>query len=109
MEYLWETFNRLTDGSWPFDLVALAAALTAAGVVWKMAVWPAGRAFWLAILAAPKIANGIDTLIALVEGDVLTRLDEGSKSFERHEAKLADHEARIIVLERDTHSVGSDG
>lgn len=93
-------FDALTTGPWPFDLIALAGSLTAAGVVWRMLVQPVGRAIWAAILAAPRIAAGIDRLFELVEGDVLSRLEAGSKSFERIEAKLIDHEARLLILER---------
>ena len=113
MTTLWPLFNMLTEGDWWVDLVALAASLTAAGVVWRIMVWPVLRAIWAAILAAPKIAVSVDTLINLVEGDVLSRLEDGSKRFDRQGATLTDHEgkiagldARVTIVERwqDAHS-----
>jgi len=93
------TWIDITPGGWYADLTAWAAAVTATGILFQKVVRPLARAFWAATLAAPRIAEGAEKLVALLEGDVLDRLDEGSRKFAAHEEILADHEGRIGVLE----------
>lgn len=107
MQILWHLFSELTVGDWPIDLVALGAVLGAAGWMWRYVLSPFGRAFWAAITAAPRLVTAADTLIGLLEGEVLVRIDEASKRVEHlatgalaFDVRLADHEARIILLER---------
>ncbi len=90
------------DSPWYVELGILAGALTSAVVVWRLGVVPAARWFWrgvtavaAAILAAPQIVSGIEKLNALVEGDVLDRLDAGTQRFNEQDVRLGDHDVRL--------------
>lgn len=95
-----DTLINITAGPWYVDLGAWAGALTAMGVIWRVALWPVFRGIWAAIVAAPRIATGIRELIDILEGDVLERLDRGTKQFERLGERLDNHEERIGALEK---------
>lgn len=82
----------ITNGGWALDAIAWGGVLTAAGTFWRMALAPFVRSIM-------RIADGVDKLNALVSGDVLDRLDEGSRLFGDHGQRLIDHEGRIVSLE----------
>lgn len=101
----------ITPGGWYADLGAWAAAITASGVIFQKGARPVFRAIWIAVLAAPRIAEGAENLIEMLEGDVLKRLDEGSKKFAATETRLDQHDAilvevgeRLIAVEKNAHS-----
>lgn len=93
----------VADGTpWYVELGIIAGALTSAAVIWKLGVVPGSRWFWhaasavaAAILAAPQIVSGIEKLYALVEGDVLERIDAGNQRFNEQDARLGDHDLRL--------------
>ncbi len=76
-------------------LTAVAAAVVAAGIIYKKAVVPIVRGLWSAIIAAPLIATGLDELVELVRGNVLYRLDQDGAKIEGHADALDSHEHRI--------------
>lgn len=92
--------------SWVYWPAAVAGALTAFTVIWRLGVVKIGRAFWAAVLAAPKIAEGIQDLGELIRGDVLARLEAGAQRFgriedtlETHRVTSEGHEGRLLILE----------
>ncbi|CAB4166900.1 hypothetical protein UFOVP1383_42 [uncultured Caudovirales phage] len=92
-------FN-LTEGPWYVDLGALAGALAAASAIWKLALVPFLRGIWAAIKAAPQLADGVQDLVKLlVEGNILERLEEGSRRFAGIDLRLDDHDTRLEELE----------
>lgn len=110
-------FYTMTSGPWWMDLAAFATALTAAGVVWRMVIWPFLRAVWMAIRAAPQIPIILDEMKVILQSDVLEKLEEMKATFTTHEVEAAkrdnrldyhtnqleNHEIRITRLERDGH------
>ena len=106
-------FPTLTEGGWYVDLAALAGAVTAAGIIWRMVVWPGMRAMWAAIIAAPKIADGVGEVVHLIESDVLGKLEEikaesavhkaeasaRDDRLNHHTVQLEDHELRLKKVE----------
>lgn len=95
----------ITPAAWYVDVVTLAGVLVALGTIWRLVVWPFFRAVWAAILAAPKIATGMDTLISLVEGDVLAQLAKGRDRMDMLEHAVTEHDMRISLLDGKTPSV----
>lgn len=91
--WLINMFLNLTTGPWYLDLVTLAGIVGAALMIWRSVLAPFGRALWAAIVAAPKIVESAETLIALLEGEVLTRMAD-------HEARLITLANRMLVIER---------
>lgn len=89
----------LTPGSWALDVAAWAALMTGLGVI--------ARSVWGFIRVIGRVADGVEKLNALLEGDVLVRLDEGSRLIadltarvEKHDYTLLDHAERLAELER---------
>lgn len=99
MNALTEWFGNLSPGGWELDLVVLGTFLTAGGVVWQRVAYPGLKTIWAAIVAAPRIAEGVQELVALVEGGVLDRLEDITKSLHEQGSRIDDHEARITTLE----------
>lgn len=96
----------ISQSPWYVDLAIVAGVITSVGVIWRAVLWPGMRAFWAAILSAPKIAEGIGRVVELVEGDVLTELNEVKVTLHTHisEAedrgtRIAEHEQRLGKLE----------
>ena len=110
-------FPAMTEGSWYVDLAALAGAATAAGIIWRLVIWTGLRALWAAIVAAPKIADGVGEVVHLIESDVLGKLEEIKVESAVHKAQadardsrldlhtitLEDHELRLGKVERQLH------
>lgn len=95
----------ITAAPWYTELLALAAAVVALGVLGRVARHLL-QAFWAAIVAAPLIVAGLDELVQLIRGDVLGRLDDGTRHFADHDHRIEkvelavlDHEERIVSLE----------
>lgn len=80
---------------WVYWPAAVAGVLTAFAIIWRLGVVSLWRALWAAILAAPKIADGIQELGELIKGDVLARLEAGSQRFERNEVTLLEHQTSL--------------
>lgn len=109
-----EIFNAMTEGPWWTDLSALAVALTAAGVVWRMAVWPFFRGIWAAVRAAPQIPVILAEIEELLRSNVIDKLEAidthmsghavealaRDNLLSQHTAQLDDHEMRIVQIER---------
>lgn len=105
----------MTDMPWWVNLAAIATALTALGIIWRMLIVPVFKAIWMAIIAAPRIPVILDEVKAIIESDVLGKLEEMRVEFAKHEAEsaqhiarldhhttqLENHEIRIAALERD--------
>ena len=96
----------ITDGPWYVDLAAISGALVSAGVIWRVALWPGLRAIWSALVAAPKIADGVGRVVELIEHDVLTDLNDVKTTLRSHMAeatardvKIEEHEKRLGKLE----------
>lgn len=87
-----------TAQPWYIDVLALAALLGALGAIWRMALWPLIHAVWSAILAAPRIATGIDTLVQLVESDVLTRVRTLHDISVIHATRLEEQHVQLQTL-----------
>ena len=85
----------ISPAAWYLDLGIIAGALTSVGIIVKKGVVPMLRALWIAILAAPRIAEGAEQLVALLGGDVLERLDEGTKKFVANDQRLEEHRERL--------------
>lgn len=81
--------------AWYLELGIAAGALTALSIIWQKAIRPLAHVTWAALLSAPQIATGIDEIKALVEGDVLTRLDAGAKRFDDLEGLMDAHGRRL--------------
>jgi len=97
---------NISEGAWYVDLGIIAGVLTSFGIIWRMALWPGLKTFWLAITAAPRIADGIGKVVDLIEGDVLNELTGVRSNLEAHiveagirDEKLAEHEQRLGKLE----------
>lgn len=103
--------DAMTEGPWWLDIGAFAVLITSLGIIAQRLVWPILRAVWAAILAAPLIASGTKELVALVEGNVINKLEhieeglEGQQSLVRQTAteiaglkeQLALHEANAVT------------
>lgn len=96
----------LTSGPWYLDLAAIASALVSVGVIWHMALWPGMKAFWSAIVSAPKIAEGVGKVVELIEHDVLSDLNDMKVTLRSHladaagrDVKIEEHEQRLGKLE----------
>lgn len=103
-------FLNFTEGPWWMDASAIAGTFTAFALIWRYALWPFARGAWAAIVAAPRVADGVLKLVDLVEGDVMDRLDRGNSEFERigkmlddHEVTLSVHDGRLTTLEGYHH------
>lgn len=113
MSYFPYDLADITAGEWPLDLVAWAGAVTAFGIIWQRVLVPIRRGLWSAIIAAPKIADGVGDVVRLIEGDVLGKLEEikvesavhAEQSKARdgrinlHTITLEDHELRLGKVE----------
>ena len=65
----------MTEGPWWIDLGAVAATVTAMGIIWKMLLWPGMKTTWRAIIAAPQLAAGVGRLVEILETDILHRVE----------------------------------
>lgn len=91
--WLINTFLNLTTGPWYLDLVTLAGIVGAALFIWRSVLAPFFRTAWAGIVAAPKLVTAAETLIGLLEGEVLTRMAD-------HEARLIALASRLLIIER---------
>lgn len=98
---------NITAWEWPGDVVAWAAVITAVGVIWRGVVWPGLKAFWAAVKAAPKIADGVGEVVELIEGKVLDKLDEMQVEMAVHQeqAKARDTRLDLHTLQLEDHEV----
>lgn len=96
-----------TDIPWWAWPPTLAGVLVALGVIWRYGVIAFGRAVWAAILAAPKIAAGVEELGELLRGDVLTRLEDGAVRFSALEERQAAHAEQLVLHQArlDAHEI----
>ena len=113
----------MTEGQWYVDLITLAGVVTAAGVLWRMVVWPGMRAMWAAVVAAPKIADGVSEVVHLIESDVLGKLEDIKVESARHQEQadardsrlnlhtltLEDHELRLKKVEAAINAPRNEG
>lgn len=103
---MWCELLNVSDGAWYVDLGVLAGILTSLAVIWRVVLWPGLKAFWAAIVAAPKIAEGVGRVVELVEGDVLSELNDVKVTLRTHiteadnrDIKISEHEQRLGKLE----------
>lgn len=68
----------ITEQPFYVQLLAAAGAVGAAGVIWRMALWPFFRACWAAISAAPRIADDLAELKQILRADLLAHVEEMS-------------------------------
>lgn len=92
-------FSNMTNGPWYLDLGALAGTIMAAGVLWRMAVWPFFRAVWAALIAAPQIASGMRQVIELIESDVAGKLALMAETFAKQEERVAAQTVQLAQME----------
>ena len=90
----------VAEGQWYVDLLTIAGIVTAAGVIWRMVVWPGMRAMWAAIVAAPKIAEGVGEVVHLIESDVLGKLEDIKAESATHAVQAAARDSRL-----DLHTI----
>lgn len=84
-----------TEGQWYVDLITIAGVLTAAGIIWRLGLWPGLKAVWSAILAAPKIADGVGEVVHLIESDVLGKLEDIKVESATHAVQAAARDERL--------------
>lgn len=83
----------LTNQPWWVDLSVLAGIVVSASVILRMVIWPGLRATWKAIVAAPRIAEGVGKLVELLEVDLLKRVEFVELNQVSHTNKIADHDS----------------
>jgi len=91
---------------WYVDLGIIAGVLVSLGTIWRLAIWPGLKTFWLAVVAAPKIADGVGKVVELIESDVLLELRSVKDNMTTHlveaegrDSRIAEHEKRLGKLE----------
>ena len=90
----------MTEGPWWIDVTALAGAITALGIIWKMAVWPGMKTIWRAIIAAPQLAAGVGRLVEILETDILHRVE----TLESDSVKQGDCLGKLLLEVREINS-----
>lgn len=77
-------FIDLTQQPWFVDLGIWAGIVTSVGVLVQRLLWPTLRGMWRFMVAAPRIAEGVNRMVELLETDLLGRV-------ERLESQVMDH------------------
>lgn len=103
----------ITSQPWYIDLTALAAGILGLVTIIKLIIWPGLKAIGKAIVAAPRIAEGVGRLVELLETDLLTRvetietlqkhtldrIDTSTAAISGHTARLDEHKIRLDTYE----------
>lgn len=64
------------DGPWYVQLGVVFSLIIAASTVLRLIVWPGLKRIWQAIIAAPRLAEGVGRLVELLEFDILDRVEK---------------------------------
>ena len=94
-------FSHMTEGPWWVDLAAVAATVTAVGIIIRMVLLPGARTIWRAIIAAPQLAAGVGRLVEILETDLLRRVEKLEADSATHTDSLGKilMDIREIVLQ----------
>lgn len=94
----------MTEGPWWIDLGALAATVTAAGIILRMIILPGLKTIWRAVVSAPQIAAGVGRLIELLEFDLLSKVEQLEKELiakiDKLEVEIKEIKKKLIDLEQ---------
>lgn len=98
------------DGPWYVQLGVVFSLLIALSTVLRLIVWPGLKRIWQAIIAAPRLAEGVARLVDLMEFDILERIIGLEKKQELHDAHLAAIDAGLsgINARLDAHDKRAD-
>lgn len=87
------------EGPWYIQLGVLLGLLISLSTVLRLIVWPGLKKIWQAIIAAPKIADGVGKLIELLEIDIQTKIVSLEKLTAFQEERIKNLEAIVSQME----------